>query len=76
MNEEISKSNVDVNYFSRRLDEIRMSGSERLKAKAQLARAEAIADLLASACSGIGRVFKALTARNPRTPRHPAPSAS
>lgn len=75
MNEKISKPNVDVDFFNSRLDEIRMSGSERLKAKAQLARAEAVADLLASAYGGIGRAFKALTARNPRSPRHTAPSA-
>ncbi len=76
MNKQISKTNVGADFFSRRLDEIRMTGSERLKAKAHLARAEAVADLIASACGGIVRVFKALAARNPRSPRPTAPSAS
>ena len=72
MNEKISKTNVDIEFFNTRLDEIRMSGHERIKAKAQLERAEAMAEMLSAACGAITRAFKSLTAR---TPRHTAPSA-
>jgi hypothetical protein len=72
MNDKISKTNVDVAFFNSRLDEVRMSGHERIKAKAQLERAEAMAEMLSAACSGIARAFKFLTAR---TPRQTAPSA-
>jgi hypothetical protein len=46
MTAKISKTNVDLNS---RLDEIQMSTYDRVRAKAQLARAEAIADGLAAA---------------------------
>ena len=44
MTAKISKTNVDL---SARLDEIQMSTYDRVRAKAQLARAEAIAEALA-----------------------------
>ena len=53
----INKSNADREFFNRRLDEIRMNGHERLKAKAHLARAEAMAAMLAAAVSGIRQLF-------------------
>ena len=55
MTKKISKGNVSL---ASRLDEIRMSEHERIRAKAQLARAEAIADLLAGAARGIAGLFK------------------
>lgn len=72
MNEKISKTNVDIEFFKTRLDEIRMSGHERIKAKAQLERAEAMAEMLSAACSSVASAFRSLTAK---APRHTAPSA-
>lgn len=75
MNVKVSKTNQDLDFFNRRLDEIRMSGHERLKAKARFAQAEAVADAIAGAAQGVARLFRRLTAR----PAHPrarnAPSA-
>ena len=71
MNAKISKTNADLEFFNRRLDEIRMSGHERLKAKARFAQAEAIADALVAAFRMIGRLFKS-PARKPV--RRAAPS--
>ncbi len=70
MSNKLSKSNVDLAFFNSRLDEVRMSGHERLKAKAHLARAEAMAELLASAYRGIVRLFKS----GPARPNRPATS--
>jgi len=42
----ISKANENIEYFSALIDEIRMSGQERLRAKARLAQGEAMADAL------------------------------
>ena len=71
MGNKISKTNVDLAYFNSRLDEIHMNGHERLKAKAHLARAEAMASFLANAAHAIGRLFKDAPAR----PNRPAASA-
>ena len=71
MKREISKTNADLAFFNSRLDEMRMSGHARLKAKAHLARAEAIADLIASAATAIAKLFKTSPAR----PNRPAASA-
>ncbi len=74
MNVKISKTNVETDFFERRLDEIRMSGHERLRAKAQFARAEAMADLFLAACRGVGRLFR-FAADRPAHPRGPAAHA-
>jgi hypothetical protein len=71
MTNKISKSNDDLAYFNGRLDEVRMTSHERLRAKAHLARAEAMADLVARAISGIARIFKHEQVRT----NHPAASA-
>ena len=71
MNVKISKTNVDLEFFNRRMDEIQMSGHERLKAKARFAQAEAVADALAAAAHGIARLFKGLTAK-PGRPAAPS----
>jgi hypothetical protein len=70
----VSKTNEDLDFFNRRLDEIQMSGHERLKAKARFAQAEAVADALFAAAHGIARLFKRLTARpaHPGTPAAPS----
>lgn len=58
MNEKISRTNSDLEFFNARLDEIRMSSHERLRAKASLARAEAIADLIVGCINGATRLLK------------------
>lgn len=63
MKEKISKTNDNMDFLNARLDEIRMSGHERLRAKASLARAEAIADLLVGFSSAIKRLLKTLVLR-------------
>ena len=60
MTNKISKGNVSL---ATRLDEVRMSEHERIRAKAQLARAEAIAELLATAAKGIAGLFKTTPTR-------------
>ncbi len=71
MNEKISKTNDSQGFLNQRIDEIPMSVGERLRAKAQLARAEAFADFLV----GIVRALRSLGHAAPKTPRHPAPTA-
>ncbi len=63
MKVKISKSNDELEYFNSRLDEIRMSGYERLKAKAHLARAEAFADAVAAVINAVKRVLKVVVLR-------------
>ena len=58
MNSKVSKSNGEWELIEARLDEIGLSSHERLKAKAQLARAEAVADALAVLAAGVKRVLK------------------
>ena len=68
MNQKISKTNEDLSFFYARIDEIRMSGHERLKAKARLAQAEAVADAVFGLI-GLGkRLLKTLFARPIRRP--------
>ncbi len=75
MNVKVSKTNQDLDFFNQRLDEIRMSGHERLKAKARFAQAEAVADAIVGAAQGVARLFKRLTARPAHPPARNAPSA-
>lgn len=68
MNAKISKTNEKeafdrAAFFNARLDEIRMNGYERLKAKAQLARAEAFADAVITMAGGIRRLLRTLVVR-------------
>ena len=63
MSEKISKTNVKMEFLSSRLDEIRMSDRERLKAKAQLAQAEAILDTFFAIGRGLKALFKSLLLR-------------
>lgn len=48
MSTKISKTNDGMVDLNSRLDDIRMSAYDRIRAKAQLARAEAIAESLAA----------------------------
>ena len=52
---------VDILYV--RLDQIRMSRSERIKAKAQLARAEAVVEAVFAIGCGASRLLKRLVLR-------------
>ena len=63
MKSKISKTNVSMAAIHARLDEMRMSGHERLKAKAHLERAEAIAETLAQAAGGIARIARTFVIR-------------
>jgi hypothetical protein len=58
MTAKISKTNADLDYLNSRLDDIRLSAYERVRAKAQMARAEAFADALELAIRGINRLFQ------------------
>jgi hypothetical protein len=68
MNEKISKTNETLEFFNSRLDEVRMSGHERLKAKARMAQAEAVADAIAAGINLLKRLVKTLTPRPQRRP--------
>ena len=75
MNVKVSKTKQDLDFFNQRLDEIRMSGHERLKAKARFAQAEAIADAVFAVAQGMVRLFKRLTAKSAHPAAPTAPSA-
>ena len=59
MTNKISKTNVTL---TSRLSEVRISEHERIRAEAQMARAEAFADFLAATATAIGRLFKSAPA--------------
>lgn len=63
MSHKISKTNEREAFFIARLDEIRLSSHERLRAKASLARAEAFADAAAGIINLVKRLVKALVLR-------------
>ena len=63
MKTKISKSNLRTAFFEAKIDELRINGHERLKAKARLVQAEAMADTLAAIGSGIGRLLGSLVTR-------------
>jgi len=71
MNAKISKTNSEWSLLDQRLDEVRLSGHDRLKAKAQMARAEAFADFVAVVWKALGRLFQG----SAKAPHHPAPTA-
>jgi len=60
MTKKVSKSNSDWKLIEDRLAEVRMSGFARMRAEAQLARAEAVADALAALSSSVKRAVKQL----------------
>jgi len=68
MNAKISKTNESIAFFNARLDEVRMSGHERLRAKARLAQTEAIAQAVFDLAGFGKRLLKSLTARPLRRP--------
>ena len=64
MKQSISKTNEDLEFLNRRLDEIQMSDPERLRARARVAQAEAVAGAIVAVAHGIARLFKSLTTRH------------
>jgi hypothetical protein len=68
MTEKVSKSNSEWETIHARLAEVRLSGHQRLKAQAQLARAEAVADALVALSSSVKRTVKQLFDRPYRQP--------
>lgn len=62
------KHQENLEFFYRRLDDIRMSDIDRLAAKAQFARAEAMAGFFAAIVHGIGRLLKAPAGKPPHRP--------
>jgi hypothetical protein len=61
--DKISKPNHELDYLNSRLDEIGMSDYARLRAKASLARAEAMADAIEATASLVKRLAKTLVIR-------------
>jgi len=59
----VSKPNSDLDYLNSRLDEIGMHDHARLRAKANLARAEAMADGIEAIVNLVKRLAKALVIR-------------
>jgi hypothetical protein len=64
MKHRVSKANEDLEFLNRRLDEIQMSDLDRLRARARLAQAEAVAGALVALAHGIARLFKPLAAKH------------
>ena len=72
MNAKVSKTNESLAFFNVRLDEVRMTGHERLKAKARMAQAEAFAEAVTAL---IGLIKRALKSPAPHPHRRPTTSA-
>ena len=68
MKEKISKSNENIEFFNGLIDEIRINGHERLRAKARLAQGEAMATALVELYDFGKRLIHALIARPGRRP--------
>lgn len=63
MNVDISKTKLGAEYFNARLDEVGLSAYERMRAKAELARAEVLASAIVKII-GLGkRLLKSLVVR-------------
>ena len=68
MNREISKTNENLAFFNALIDEIRINGHERIRAKARLAQGEAMADAMVEISRLGKRLLKSLFARPVRRP--------
>ncbi len=68
MKNKIRKTNASLAFFNNRLDEIRMNGQERLKAKARLAQSEAFANAVVTLIGLFKRAFKSAEPRRYRSP--------
>ena len=63
MNKNNGKTDPSLEVLYARLDEVRMSDHERLRAKGSLAQAEAFADFMVEMANGIKRLLKILVLR-------------
>ena len=63
MERRISKGKSDLEILYARLDQVRISGHERLRAEASLARAEAFADLMVKITGAVKQLLKTLVLR-------------
>ena len=63
MNQKDSKTNQDLDFFNARIDALQIGSYERIKAKAELARMEAIADAIAAIGRGARGLLKTLVFR-------------
>jgi hypothetical protein len=63
MNRKISKTNENLEFFNALIDEIRINGHERLRAKARLAQGEAMATAMVETIRLGKRLLKTLIAR-------------
>lgn len=72
MNEKISKTNENIEFFNALIDEIKINGHERIRAKARLAQGEAMASAVVELIGYGKRLFNALL---PRPQRRPTTSA-
>jgi hypothetical protein len=70
MSGKISRTNSSLDFLNTRLDEIQMSNYERLRAKARLAQAEAIANAVAEFFNLAKRLLTALVVRPVRRLAH------
>lgn len=57
------KPNDNMDFLYERLDQVQMSQSQRILAKAQLARAQAVADAVFAVLHGSKRLLKTLVLR-------------
>lgn len=63
MSERHIKPNDNMDFVYLRLDQVHMSQSERIMARAQLARAQAVADAVFALVHGAKRLLKTLVLR-------------
>lgn len=63
MSEKMNKTNASMDFLNVRLDRVTMSDYERLHAKASLARAEAVAELLARMTGSVKRLLRTVLLR-------------
>lgn len=63
MDHQDSKTNQDLAFFNARIDSLQISNYERIRAKAQLARTEAVADAIVAIGRGVHRLVKTLVFR-------------
>jgi hypothetical protein len=63
MNQKDIKTNGDLAFFNARIDELQIGSYERIKAKAELARTEAIADAILAVSRGVRGLLKTLVLR-------------
>ena len=63
MNQYDSKTNQELAVFNARIDELQFNSYERIRAKAQLARTEAVADAIVALARSVHRLLKTLVIR-------------